>query len=338
LRKIILAHSGTTDTGLLNMLIPAIWMAAMVFASELTLLSIGFTLTYLTAKIPNFAHGTYAGLGIYVSYTFSKILGINPYLGFPLAFIVGGLFSMLVYLIVIKVLTNMGGGAIVLTISTLAIQIFLTALIQIYAYWLRETYNTYTMAFLLKEADFKFAGFPGIFIVSITMTISMVIALHFMLTKTRMGVAMRATAEDPELASVLGINTDQIQLFSWFLTGGLACLAGAMIPMWFQSTPSSGAMMITSIMAGSLLGGFDSIYGSVAGGVIVGMSEIMLTTWGQAWIGVWVGEYRPMIPMIFLVAVLLVEPNGLQGAWSKFVATDLGETLLKTIGLLKEDE
>jgi branched-chain amino acid transport system permease protein len=313
-------------------------MAAMVFASELTLLSIGFTLTYLTAKIPNFAHGTYAGLGIYVSYTFSKILGINPYLGFPLAFIVGGLFSMLVYLIVIKVLTNMGGGAIVLTISTLAIQIFLTALIQIYAYWLRETYNTYTMAFLLKEADFKFAGFPGIFIVSITMTISMVIALHFMLTKTRMGVAMRATAEDPELASVLGINTDQIQLFSWFLTGGLACLAGAMIPMWFQSTPSSGAMMITSIMAGSLLGGFDSIYGSVAGGVIVGMSEIMLTTWGQAWIGVWVGEYRPMIPMIFLVAVLLVEPNGLQGAWSKFVATDIGETLLKTIGLLKEDE
>jgi branched-chain amino acid transport system permease protein len=97
-------------------------------------------------------------------------------------------------------------------------------------------------------------------------------------------------------------------------------------------------MMITSIMAGSLLGGFDSIYGSVAGGVIVGMSEIMLTTWGQAWIGVWVGEYRPMIPMIFLVAVLLVEPNGLQGAWSKFVATDTGENILKTIGLLKEDE
>jgi branched-chain amino acid transport system permease protein len=320
------------------MLIPAIWMAAMVYASELTLLSIGFTLTYLTAKIPNFAHGTYAGIGIYISYTFAKILGINPYLGFPLAFIVGGIFSVIVYVVVIKVLTNMGGGSIVLTISTLAIQIFLTALIQIYAYWLRLTYNTYTMAFLLKESDFNLAGFPGIFIVSISLTITIVMALHYMLTRTKMGVAMRATAEDPELASVLGINTDQIQLFSWFLTGGLACLAGAMIPLWFQSTPQTGAMMITSIMAGSLLGGFDSIYGSVAGGVIVGMSEILLTTWGQAWIGVWVGEYRPMIPMIFLVAVLLVEPEGLQGVWSKFVATDLGESLLKTVGLLKEDE
>ena len=320
------------------MLIPAIWMAALVFASELTLLSIGFTLTYLTSKIPNFAHGTYAGIGIYVSYTFSKILNISPYLGFPLAFIVGGIFSVIIYLVVIKVLTNMGGGAIVLTISTLAIQIFLTALIQIYAFWLRERYSTYTMAFLLKDADFELAGFPGIFIVSISMTIALVIALHFMLTKTKMGVAMRATAEDPELASVLGININQIQLFSWFLTGGLACLAGAMIPLWFQSTPSSGAMMITSIMAGSLLGGFDSIYGSVIGGAIVGMSEIMLTTWGSALIGVWVGEYRPMVPMIFLVIVLMIEPDGLQGAYTKFASSDRGENFLKSIGVIKEED
>ncbi len=308
-------------------------MAALVFASELTLLSIGFTLTYLTSKIPNFAHGTYAGIGIYVSYTFAKIWNLSPYLGFPIAFLVGGIFSVIIYLVVIKVLTNMGGGAIVLTISTLAIQIFLTSLIQIYAYYLRERFSTY-----LKDSDFSIAGFPGIFVVSITMTISLVIALHFMLTKTKMGIAMRATAEDPELASVLGININQIQLFSWFLTGGLACLAGAMIPLWFQSTPSSGAMMITSIMAGSLLGGFDSIYGSVIGGAIVGMSEIMLTTWGQALIGVWVGEYRPMIPMIFLVIVLMIEPDGLQGAYRKFAASESGENLLKSIGLLREDD
>jgi branched-chain amino acid transport system permease protein len=153
-----------------------------------------------------------------------------------------------------------------------------------------------------------------------------------------MGVAMRATAEDPELASVLGININQIQLFSWFLTGGLACLAGAMIPMWFQSSPSTGAIMITSIMAGSLLGGFDSIYGSVIGGAVVGMSEIILTYWGQAIIGVWFGEYRPMVPMIFLVTVLLIEPQGLKGAWSKFAATERGENILKSIGLQKEDE
>jgi branched-chain amino acid transport system permease protein len=313
-------------------------MAALVYASEITLLSIGFTLTYLTAKVPNFAHGTYAGVGIYVSYTFAKIWGLSPYYGFPVAFIIGGIVSVIIYKTVIGVLTNMGGGAIVLTISTLAIQIFLTAFIQIYAYYLRERFSTYAMAFLLKESDFEVAGFPGIFVVSLTLTVTLVLALHYMLTRTRIGVAMRATAEDPELASVLGINTDQIQLFSWFLTGGLACLAGAMIPLWFQSTPQSGAMIITSIMAGSLLGGFDSIYGSVIGGAIVGMSEILLTTWGQAIIGVWVGEYRPLIPMIFLVTVLLIEPQGLQGAWMRFAATQTGENFRKAVGLLKEED
>jgi branched-chain amino acid transport system permease protein len=318
------------------MLIPAIWMAALVYASELTLLSIGFTLTYLTAKVPNFAHGTYAGVGIYVSYTFAKIWGLSPYYGFPVAFILGGAMSVLIYKLVIGVLTNMGGGAIVLTISTLAIQIFLTAFIQIYAYYLRERFSTYAMAFLLKESDFKLAGFPGIFVVSLTITIGSVLALHYMLTRTKIGVAMRATAEDTELAQVLGINTDQIQLFSWFLTGGLACLAGAMIPLWFQSTPASGAMIITSIMAGSLLGGFESIYGSVIGGAVVGISEIMLTTWGQAVIAPWIGEYRPIIPMSFLVAVLLIEPKGLQGAWDRFAASDTGEKILISIGWKKE--
>jgi len=320
------------------MLIPAIWVAALVFASELTLLSIGFTLTYLTAKIPNFAHGTYAGVGIYVSYTFAKILNISPYIGFPLAFVLGGIFSVIIYKLIIGVLQSLGGGAIVLTISTLAIQIFLTGFIQIYAFWLRARYTTYAMVFLLKQYDFELGGFPGIFIVSMSLTAISVVTLHYMLTRTKIGIAMRATAEDPELASVLGININNVQLFSWFLTGGMACLAGAMIPMWFMSTPTSGAMIITSIMAGSLLGGFESVYGAVIGGFIVGVSEIMLTTWGQALLGPWVGEYRPIVPMIFLVAVLLVEPEGLGGVWRRFKASGRGEKLLKSVGLMRAED
>jgi branched-chain amino acid transport system permease protein len=318
------------------MLIPAIWMASLVYASELTLLSIGFTLTYLTAKIPNFAHGTYAGVGIYVSYTFSKIWGLSPYLGFPISFLLGGIISVIIYVLVIGVLQRLGGGAIVLTISTLAIQIFLTAGIQIYAFWLRARFGTYALLFLLKDFDFKIAGFPGIFAVSMFLTGFCVVVLHYMLTRTKIGVAMRATAEDPDLASVLGININRIQLFSWFLTGGMACLAGSMIPLWFMSTPTTGALIITSIMAGSLLGGFDSVYGAVVGGIVVGISEIMLTTWGQEIFGAWVGEYRPLVPMLFLVAVLLIEPRGLQGAWERIKSSERGESILKSVGLMRE--
>jgi branched-chain amino acid transport system permease protein len=302
------------------MLIPVIWLNALVYASELTLLSIGFTLTYITAKIPNFAHGTYAGVGIYLSFTFARVLKMSPYLGFPLAFLLGGIISILIYIFVINVLTKMGGGAIVLTIATQAIQIFLTAMINIYAYWARDVFTQYSTNFLLKEDDFEWLGFPGIFPVAIGISVIAVLVLHFLLSRTKIGVAMRATSEDAELSSVLGININQIQLFSWFLTGGLACLAGAMIPMWFQSSPTTGASIITSIMAGSLLGGFESIYGAIIGGFAVGLSEVLLTYVGTSLIGTWVGEYRPLVPMIFLVAVLLIEPRGLQGAYERIIA------------------
>lgn len=318
------------------MLLPALLMAAIVYACEITILSIGFTLTYLTAKIPNFAHGTYAGYGIYVNYTMSKIFGLNPYLSFPVAFLVGGGIGVVVYMLVIGVLTRMGGGAIVLTISTIAIQIFLTALLYIYAYWLRDIYHTYTIQFILKGRDFQLWDTPGIFYVSLGICIVTVLLLHYFLTKTRLGISMRAVAEDPELASVLGIDVHRTQLYSWFLTGGLASLAGAMYPMWFQSQPASGSFIITSIMAGSLLGGMESVYGAIVGGFGVGLSEILLTNRLQSIFGIWVGEYRPLIPMFFLIAVLLIQPRGLQGAYEWLTKTKRGIELLSKLGIKVE--
>jgi len=314
------------------MAIAAIWTAALVYAAEITLLSIGFTLTYLTAKIPNFAHGTYAGFGIYVVYTISRIFHMSPYIGFPISFFIGGAVSVLVYIVVIQVLSRMGSGAIVLTIATLAIQIFLTSALYIYAFWIRTVYSTYTIGFLVKELDFEFMGMPGILPVSVSICVGTVIVLHYMLTRTKTGIAMRAVAEDTELSSVLGIDTNRIQLFSWFLTGGLAALAGSMMPLWFASSPATGSFMITSIMAASLLGGFTNVYGAVIGGIGIGFSEIILTFYLQQTVGVWIGEYRPLVPMIVLVAVLLIEPNGLQGIWERIAASDTGQNLLKSIG------
>ena len=317
-------------------LFPPLWVNAITYSSMITILSIGFTLTYLTAKIPNFAHGTYAGVGIYVVWTLSKIYGFSPYLGFPLSFVIGGLVSLVLYVTVIRVITRLGGGAVVLTISTLAIQILLTAILSIYVYWARGVFGTYGMGFMLKEFDFKIGTYPGIFPMSFLICFVVVILLHILLTRTKTGIAMRATAEDPELASVLGINIDMIQKLSWFLTGGLACLAGAMYPLWFQSYPKSGGMIMTSIMAGSLLGGFENIYGAIIGGFGVGFSEIVLTAWLQQQLGPWVGRWRPIVPMVILVAVLLFEPRGLTGLYERVKASPIGDRVLAMLGKKEE--
>ena len=106
-------------------------------------------------------------------------------------------------------------------------------------------------------------------------------------------------------------------MFSWFLTGGLASIAGAMLPFWFLGTPQVGSQMMTTIMAGSLLGGLENIYGAIIGGFGIGLSEIILTRRLQELIGVWVGEYRLIIPMLILIVVLLIEPRGLQAVYEK---------------------
>jgi len=316
-------------------LFPPLLVNAITYSSMITILSIGFTLTYLTAKIPNFAHGTYAGVGIYVVWTLSKIYGFSPYLGFPLAFVIGGIVSLILYVTVIRVISRLGGGAVVLTISTLAIQILLTAMLSIYVYWARGIFGTYGMGFMLKEFDFKIGTYPGIFPMSFLICFVVVIFLHILLTRTKTGIAMRATAEDPELASVLGINIDMIQKLSWFITGGLACLAGAMYPLWFQSYPKSGGMIMTSIMAGSLLGGFENIYGAIVGGFGVGFSEIVLTAWLQKQLGPWVGRWRPIIPMVILVAVLLFEPRGLTGLYERVKASPIWD---RALAMLRKKE
>jgi len=306
-------------------------MSALVYGAQITLLSLGFTLTHMTAKIPNFAHGTYAGYGVYVSFTLTRIMGLSPYIGFPIAFVLGGILGLLIYTIVVSTLRRMGGGAIVLTIATIAIQIFISQFLHIYAYWTRETFGLMSYGFLLKQNDFRIFGFQGIFPVSLLLCGVVVALLHILLTNTNFGIAMRATAEDPTLSSVLGININRIQQASWFLTGGMACLSGAMLPMWFQASPGVGVRLMTSCMAGSLLGGLANIYGAVIGGFMVGLAEILVTNQLQTWIGLWVGEYRPLVPMILTIAVLLIEPDGISGYLERLRVQKRGPPIIRRL-------
>jgi len=294
-------------------MIPAIYMYAIVWASMISILSVGWTMTHLTAKIPNFAHGAYAAIGVYVSFTLCRIHGYSPYLGLPLAALLGGLTGLFLYIVIVNTIVKMGGGAIVLTVATIAIGIFLRAGMNVYATWIRMATGNYAYNFMLKESDFTFLGYNGVFFVSLGACISTAVLLHILLTRTKIGVAMRATAEDPELASVVGINTQRVQQFSWFITGAMAAVAGALMPLWFMSTPAIGLVLLSACMAGSLLGGVESCYGAILGGFVVGFAQIVITRWLMGWFGAGVGEYRPMVPMIILIIVLLVEPRGIVG-------------------------
>ena len=295
-------------------------MAAIIFSSLLALLSIGLTLTYLTTKVPNFAHGTFAAVGAYVSLTATMVWEGNIYHYLCLALIIGGITALAQYVIVLRPLMRRGASIVGLMITTLAIDILLLAILNIYADYLTREFKISSRLFHLKAFDFRIAGQKGILIVAPTIAVVTVTLLHLALTRTKFGVAMRAAIEDSSLASVVGINVNLVYAVSWFIAGGVAGTSGGLLPLWFLSNPDTGVLLIASIFAASIVGGLLSIYGAALGGYLIGFAEILGTSYLASWLGTWVIPYRPLIPLTAIAITLLLAPQGLIGVnWPRII-------------------
>ena len=301
-------------------MIPAYFLSAIIYANLLMLLSIGFTFAYMTAKVPNFAHGAIAGVGIYTCLTVVRILDLSPYLSVPIAFLVCGLVSALIYRGVIQTLKKRGESLILLSIATVALEIMIFAAINIYADYLRGIVGMYARVFLFRDRDVTILEVPGVFFVSTVLTIGMVATLHLVLTKTKFGIATRAVVENADLAVTLGIDAERVSLVSWFVTGGLAGVAGSLLPLWFQSLPATGSGLMTSVFSASVVGGLSSIYGAMLGGYIIGLTEILGTIFLMDVFGLWIAPYRPLVPLIAMFIILLGATQGIAGVVEKVQA------------------
>ena len=88
-------------------------------------------------------------------------------------------------------------------------------------------------------------------------------------------------------------------------------MAGSFYSLWEQGEPDIGSILLVTIFAGSILGGLESIWGGLIGGLVAGVAEIVLTTFGAQLLGAWVLNYEPGIPLLIMVVVLLVVPRGM---------------------------
>jgi branched-chain amino acid transport system permease protein len=285
-------------------------ISAIVYSCLITLITIGFTLGYLTAKVPNFAHGTIAGIGAYVAFTW-YVWGYSPYLAAPIAFVLTALVCLAVYRFILSPLAHLGATTVSLMISTIAIEMIVLAFLNIYADYLQFHVYVASRFFILRSVDFQVMGIPGILIVSICAAVMCIVLLHTMLTKTRFGISMRATVESPDLASTMGVNVELVTSISWFLTGGLAGLAGCLFSLWFQVDPNTGSRLILTVFAASVLGGLTSIYGAIVGGFAMALAEVYVTSVLAGILGAWVIPYGLLIPLVVMSMVLLTFPRGI---------------------------
>jgi len=297
----------------ISLIYDPIFTDAIIYSSLLVLLSMGLTLTYLTTKVPNFAHASFATIGVYLALIASRIWESSPYVAIPIAFVISGAVALALYTFILKPLIRKGASKAIQMIATLAFDLILIALLNITADYITKNYQIISREFTLRSYDGLFMDMPMILFVAPILIIIIASTLIIVLKKTKFGIAMRATIENPDLSGVVGINVRLVYGVSWFLGGGLAGIAGVLMSMWFQGDPNLGVFLIPSIFAASISGGFTSIYGAIAGGILIGMSEILGTRFLAGEFGSWLIAYRPLIPLLFIVVTLLVTPRGLAG-------------------------
>jgi len=293
---------------------------AVIFASLLTMLSTGLTLTYMTTRVPNFAHGDFATMNVYLNLAVVHLLGLSPYLGVVPSFFFGGVIALTLYLAVLKPLLDRGANYVILMVATIAYDMILLSLINIVADYLNRVYKILTRLFQLKSFDAEFFGQPLIFLVAPLLSLVIISLLYFFLNKTKFGIAMRAAIENPSLAEVIGININLTYAFSWFISGGLAGIAGALLPLYMTCNPDIGVRLLISVFAASIVGGLTNIYGAFLGGLLIGLAETLGTGYLSMMVGPWVVPYRPVIPLGLMFLTLLFAPRGLTGIeWGRML-------------------
>jgi len=293
---------------------------ALIYSNLLALLAVGLTLAYITTAVPNFAQGSFAVVGSYTALTIYRLFGIHPYVSLPMAFITGGIIGLLSYLFVLRPLINRGATVVILMIATLALDLILLGLRGIYAGYLGKLTGSPCEMYMFTYLDFQVLGLPAILVVSTLVIAITFVSLSTLLYKTKFGVALRASMENPALAEIMGINVEHTREFAWFLSGALAAVAGCLLPFKQEIVPATAEIIIVSIFAASIVGGLSNIYGALVGGYIVGLSESLVTYWLSTIFGAGMLVYGKVIALAIIVVTLLVAPMGITGInWRKFM-------------------
>jgi branched-chain amino acid transport system permease protein len=266
-----------------NHLVPAFLLAAVLYGTFFALMAMGLTLTYMTTKVPNFAYGSFVTIGLYTAYQLSTLNHITPYWSCIIAFFVSGISSVVMYMGVLRPLARRGTPLVGQMIATFGVDIGFIGIFGIYTDYLQTRYRLVdAKQFYYLAGDFNVnvlgQEIQGVVFVAPLILALITLAIYLLFTKTRFGIAMRASVENASLARVLGINVERVYVASWMIAGGFAGIAGAIYTLALPGGTSTGSDLIVEIFASSILGGLTSIFGAVLGGLVIGGSEDIVTT------------------------------------------------------------
>ncbi|ARP87934.1 branched-chain amino acid ABC transporter permease [Bordetella genomosp. 9] len=269
------------------------------------LFALGFTLVFGVLGIINLAHGAVFMVGAYAALSIITRLGVPLWVALILAFIVAGVLGALIDRLVLKPLRRRNAPHLIPMIATIGVGIILNNGIQgIYG-----ASNLRFPAGVVPEGTMVVAGIhvTAIELAIIFLSFALMAVLMLVMRRTQFGRALRAIAESPKAAWLLGINVEQLFLLTSFLAGGLGGVAGLLIGLYSNALyPLMGQPMLHKGIAVIILGGMGDIRGAMLGGLFLGFAEVL----SVAYIG---STMRDAVAFGLLFLILLVRPQGLFG-------------------------
>ena len=290
----------------------------IILGSIIALGSVGLTLIWGITDLFNCAHGDQITVGAYIALLFLRLFSrigplqanVGPFsfswgllLSFIPSIIISVALAVAIDRLVYKRMRRAGAHFITAFIASIGVAWGLRGLV--YMIWGAD-FHFYSVG--LRPVLFLPAGIKlrldEIFIMAVAW--ASVAAVYLFLGRTRTGKALRALADNPNLARVAGINTERMLIWAWGLAGMLVAIAGILYGIETQLRPEMGWIFLLPLFAAVILGGKGSITGALAGGLVMGIAQQVSTLF-------LVPTYKPAVAFIIMIMVLIFRPKGIFG-------------------------
>ena len=267
------------------------------------LIALGYTMVYGIIKLINFAHGDIYMLGAFTAFYATTVFHLNFFLALIVAMVLCGVLGVLIERIAYKPLRH--ATRITALITAMGVSYILEYTTQ---YFAGSEVKTFPED-VLNNAVFQIGGIQisqqQIYIIAVTLIL--MLALTYIVGRTRMGRAMRAVSVDEKAAELMGISVDRTISFTFLLGSVLAGASGVLVGVYYNSiNPLMGMVPGLKAFIAAVFGGIGIIPGAMIGGFAIGIAETMVVAYGSS-------LYRDAIVYVILILILIIKPAGLLG-------------------------
>lgn len=308
-------------------ILPQVLLDGIVLGFMYALIALGYTMVYGVLEFINFAHSEIFVLGAFVGVEVLMLLQSSGYLGtlhpvvvLSLVIVTGMVISGVAAMALERVAYRplMGGPRLVALISAIGASFFLQDGLRLFeSLWRNTFYLNYPSIDFLERAVPLTANLviPVKSMLVIVTALLTLVGLYFFVNRTKLGMAIRAVAQDPDTASLMGVPVHQVIALTFFVGGSLGGLAGVLFGIQYSLVnPYSGFIPGMKAFTAAVLGGIGNIPGAMVGGMMLGLLEAFAASYLSLMTdGAFGAEYKDVVAFLVLILILIFRPKGLLG-------------------------